>query len=149
MIDTNFLGSLFGCNVQKFLSTFPGSKHFLGLMATYLSITLSDTSKSFNSGLLTSCAAYILFFLTTKLDVNVWFVVTVLLFSSYVLNVKKQDFINSLDKKENVELYSKIQRYMLILALSLTLVGSFVYFSKNIENESVWSMFINNAKCEN
>lgn len=155
MISSNYLGSLFGCRVQRLFENNMYVKHTLGFLTLYFFVALLGNDR--NKGapgrqLLESAGIYAAFVMSTKMNFRFWLPFIALVGGVYVLYIAQDALYGSdsiVSSREATALnepqppptkmtvtlkrlltedrIATVQRYM-VLAAILLMVGGFVVY---------------------
>lgn len=127
MISSNFLGSLFGCQVQDLMTNNMLLKHLLGFLTLYFFVSLVDPSQySPLQKLMFTVLIYLCFVLSTKLDSKAWIVFITLLALVYILYIIK-DSIQDEDAKKFI---SASQLTLVCSSILVLILGSIYYLGE-------------------
>lgn len=148
MISSNFLGSLFGCQVQDILTNNMLVKHLLGFLTLYFFVSIVDPSQ-YNplQKLMFTVLIYLCFILSTKLDSKAWLVFITLLALVYILYIVK-DSIQDEDAKK----FIGVSQLTLVCGSIIVLILGSIYYlgEKKIEygkDFSYTTFFIGKPVC--
>jgi hypothetical protein len=135
VISSNYLGTLFGCRVQQMFSETMWLKHVLGLFTTYFLIVLASPPENFThtETLAFSIFIYGWFYLTTKMHVQFWIPMILLVMTTYGIYVYlRQRNSNKEDKKVDSQTHflQKVQMGSIVIAGILTILGVLVYYGE-------------------
>lgn len=133
VISGNYLGNLFGCQVQNIFNNNMLVKHLLGFLTFYFFITVIDNTNTFNSKqkLIISLVVYSIFIMSTKTHYKFWYVLIIGLGIAYTLFIVKDEYKTDEEKKKQIE---NIQKILVIVAMIALVLGFFYYMGeKKIE----------------
>lgn len=138
IISSNFLAPLFGCQIQELLSKKMWVKHIFGFFTFYffIALTNSDLKNDPLYALFISFGIYILFMMSTRLDIKLWYVVFSMLILAYLIVIFEPKI-----KEERKESISKFYNGLSILIILIIMLG-FIYSFKH-EKESIEVSFKN------
>jgi hypothetical protein len=151
MISSNYLGALFGCKVQDLFNENMLMKHLLGFLTLYFFVNLVDTSgfsgKTPVQKLYVSFGIYLVFMMSTKLNLKMFYVFILSLMGIYVLYIIK-DTSKDEDQKKMI---SNVQTLMSLVSAVALVVGFFYYMGqKKIEYGNKFSFttfLLGNPSC--
>lgn len=130
MVSSNYLGTLFGCGVQRILDTNMIVKHLFGFMTMYFFISIVDDKsevKTPTAKVLFTAAIYAVFVCSTKMNVYAWMAFIMLLAAVYLLSIyKESDSI----KEKGKEIIGKIQKGMVYASVAVVVVGMLYYMGE-------------------
>lgn len=155
IISANFLAELFPCRLQYILRNNMVIKHLFGLFTMIFFVVLSSGIKNKNilKIMLTAFVLYIIFILITKCNINIFFIIILLLGTTYIINIIKEDEIES-SKKELDEnnIYDKITFILYILIIVFIILGVLLYIGeKKIEYKKDFNyitFFVGKSVCK-
>ncbi len=147
VISSNFLGNLFGCQIQNSFTNNILVKHLLGFLTLFFFISLAETSDILpaepTQKILFAFIIYILFLFSTRIKVSFWYPFIVSLALVYIVQIYKE-YENKQTKpdKLKVDNYLMYQKVLLGLAVFVSVIGFIVYFyDKKIEHGDNFSYF--------
>ena len=155
IISANFLAELFPCRLQYILRNNMVIKHLFGLFTMIFFVVLSSGIKNKNilKIMLTAFVLYIIFILITKCNINIFFIIILLLGTTYIINIIKEEEIES-SKKELDEnnIYDKITFILYILIIVFIILGVLLYIGeKKIEYKKDFNyitFFVGKSVCK-
>jgi hypothetical protein len=147
VISSNFLGNLFGCQIQNSFTNNILIKHLLGFLTLFFFIGLAETSDILPSEptqkMVFSFVIYILFLFSTRIKVSFWFPFIICLALVYIVQIYKE-YENKQTKpdKSKVDNYLMYQKVFLGLAVFVSIIGFVVYFyDKKVQHGDSFSYF--------
>lgn len=140
IIASNYIGELFPCRIQDYLSNNVYLKHFISFLTLLFFVVLTDTSlvkKKFMEIFISSLKLYFLFLLlinsTKKFFIFALFILAII----YIIQLIKKDYINDENVTEETENYKKIilvEKALFVLFYIVLVLGFIIYLGeKKIE----------------
>ena len=140
IIASNYIGELFPCRIQDYLSNNVYLKHFISFLTLLFFVVLTDTSlvkKKFIEIFISSLKLYFLFLLlinsTKKFFIFALFILAII----YIIQLIKKDYINDENVPEETENYKKIilvEKALFVLFYIVLVLGFIIYLGeKKIE----------------
>ena len=140
IIASNYIGELFPCRIQDYLSNNVYLKHFISFLTLLFFVVLTDTSlvkKKFMEIFISSLKLYFLFLLlinsTKKFFIFALFILAII----YIIQLIKKDYINDENVPEETENYKKIilvEKALFVLFYIVLVLGFIIYLGeKKIE----------------
>ena len=146
IIASNYLGELFPCRVQDLLGQNIYLKHGIAFLTMVFFVVLSDTKTelSFRDLVIQSCKMYIVFLILINCSKTFFMIALVLLAGIYVIQLKKNDFINTHDPSPEtqiqIERINQLNNILLILFFIVIKSGFIIYMGeKKIEYRKEFS----------
>lgn len=146
IIASNYLGELFPCRVQDLLGQNIYLKHGIAFLTMVFFVVLSDTKTelSFRDLVIQSCKMYIVFLILINCSKTFFMIALVLLAGIYVIQLKKNDFINTHDPSPEtqiqIERINQLNNILLILFFIVIISGFIIYMGeKKIEYRNDFS----------
>lgn len=146
IISANFLAEIFPCRLQNALRNNMFFKHLFGLFTMIFFVVLSSgiENKNILNIVSSSCLLYILFILITKCQIYAFFIILFFLGITYIINILKQQEMESSKKNATEEdsnkdndkyaIYDNIIYVLYILIMVFILLGVVLYMGeKKIE----------------
>jgi hypothetical protein len=149
MISSNFLGSVFGCQVQDIMANNMLVKHLLGFLTLFFFVSLVDTSEySPVYKLMFTTIVYLCFMLSTKLNSNMWIIFITMLALVYIMFIVK----DSIKDNEYKQYIGYTQLALVCGAVVVLVIGSIYYLGeKKIEYGDKFSystFFVGTPTCK-
>ena len=140
IIASNYIGELFPCRIQDYLSNNVYLKHFISFLTLLFFVVLTDTSlvkKKFMEIFISSLKLYFLFLLlinsTKKFFIFALFILAII----YIIQLIKKDYINDENVAEETENYKNIilvEKALFVLFYIVLVLGFIIYLGeKKIE----------------
>lgn len=140
IIASNYIGELFPCRIQDYLSNNVYLKHFISFLTLLFFVVLTDTSlvkKKFMEIFISSLKLYFLFLLlinsTKKFFIFALFILAII----YIIQLIKKDYINDENVPEETENYKNIilvEKALFVLFYIVLVLGFIIYLGeKKIE----------------
>lgn len=144
LIACNFLPQLFSCQLQNILRNHMYVKHIVGFLTMLFCIILVDSTiqkeNRYVEGFMYAIIFYIWFWITTKTSLYITLNVIVLFLIIYLLQLYKNTFNDDEDNKIDKEKISKLQIFIVIIAIIVSLVGFIMYYlEKKKEYKDNWN----------
>ena len=133
IISANFLAELFPCRLQNVLRSNMVVKHIFGLFTMIFFVVLSSGIKNKNivKILQNATILYFIFMLITKCQIHLFFIIIILLATSYIINIIKEQEIESNKKELNENnIYDKITYIIYIVIGVLIILGVLLYMGE-------------------
>lgn len=146
MIASAYMPELAGCQVRRILEHSMAAKHVVGVIMVYSGLVILDTkfnSNSITRNIARSFIVYIVFLLTTRMHLFVFFMVVGLSFLTYYLYQTKNESENTPEQISEIE---KTVINISCLIAVLIVLGVVMYANdKRIEyeDEFSWLTFFN------
>jgi hypothetical protein len=157
IISANFLAETFPCRLQNVLRNNMTVKHLFGLFTMIFFVVLTSGIKNKNilNIIKNAVFLYIIFMLITKCQKHLFFIIIVLLGTTYIINIIKEQEIEN-NKKEFDEnkdnIYDTITFILYIAIFIFIIVGVLLYVGeKKIEykkNFNYITFFIGRPSCK-
>ena len=157
IVSANFLAETFPCRLQNVLRNNMTVKHLFGLFTMIFFVVLTSGIKNKNilNIIKNAVFLYIIFMLITKCQINIFFIIIVLLGTTYILNIIKEQE-NEGNKQESNEnkdnIYDTIIFILYIVIFIFIIVGVLLYMGeKKIEykkNFNYITFFIGRPSCK-
>jgi Ca2+/Na+ antiporter len=130
IVFCNFTKELLGCRLQHALDKNIFAKHFIGFMLLFLLVIMVDPKnmeKNLLSNLGFTILIYVLFMITTKLNLYVMLIVLLLLLVCYILATiaKKKREEKKDDEYKNLKI---VEQTLFIIMAIISVVGLSLYF---------------------
>jgi len=156
-ISGNFLSETMGCQIQKLLTNNMFAKNIIILMVIYFALGFaSDQTNPHPLHIMKQTLFIWVFFLIfNKMDVYYTTIVAFLLFSILLCKdyLKYYQTENVKENNEKIVYLENIVDKIVIVTLLITIVGFFIYFSKqrsdHSESFSYTKFILGSPKCEN
>ena len=156
-ISGNFLSETMGCQMQKLLTNNMFAKNIIILMVIYFALGFaSDQTNPHPLHIMKQTLFIWVFFLIfNKMDVYYTTIVAFLLFSILLCKdyLKYYQTENEKENNEKIVYLENIVDKIVIVTLLITIVGFFIYFSKqrsdHSESFSYTKFILGSPKCEN
>ena len=140
IIASNYIGELFPCRIQDYLSNNVYLKHFISFLTLLFFVVLTDTSlvkKKFMEIFISSVKLYFLFLLLINSNQSFFVFALLILAIIYIIQLIKKDYINDENVTEETENYKKIkllEKTLFILFFITLVIGFIIYLGeKKIE----------------
>jgi len=133
IVSANFLAQLFPCRLQYVLVSNMFVKHLFGLFTMIFFVVLSSGIKNKNilNILKNASILYFIFMLITKCQIYLFFIIILLLATTYIINIIKEDEIESNKKELNEDnIYDKITFILYILIIIFIILGVLLYMGE-------------------
>ncbi len=156
-ISGNFLAETMGCQMQKLLTNNMFAKNIIILMVIYFALGFASDQTNPHPWDIAKQTLFIwvFFLIFNKMDVYYTTIVTILLFS-ILLCIDYLKYYKTKNEKENNEKIVYLEAIVdkiVIVTLLITIVGFFIYFSKqrsdHSESFSYTKFILGSPKCEN
>jgi hypothetical protein len=155
IVSANFLAETFPCRLQYVLRNNMFVKHLFGLFTMIFFVVLSSGIKNKNilNILKNAVILYIIFMLITKCQTNLFFIILVLLGTTYIINIIKEKEIENNKKELNEDnIYDTITYILYIIIFVFIILGVLLYMGeKKIEykkNFNYVTFFIGRSVCK-
>ena len=156
-ISGNFLSETMGCQIQKLLTNNMFAKNIIILMVIYFSLGFASDQTNPHPWDIAKQTLFIwvFFLIFNKMDVYYTTIVTFLLFSILLCKDYLKYYIteNTKEHNEKIVYLEDIVDKIVIVTLLITIVGFFIYFSKqrsdHSESFSYTKFILGSPKCEN
>lgn len=127
LIGANFLANLLGCRIQNALNNNMWLKHAVGFMTLLFFVVMVDKSEtSAVDKMRNTFIYYLIFLLTTRMDIKWWTPFIVSVFMIYILQMFKEDEKNA-ERKEQID---KIQKILATASYIMLAIGLLVYIGR-------------------
>lgn len=140
IIASNYIGELFPCRIQDYLSNNVYLKHFISFLTLLFFVVLTDTSlvkKKFMEIFISSVKLYFLFLLLINSNQSFFVFALLILAIIYIIQLIKKDYIDDENVTEETENYKKIrllEKTLFILFFITLVIGFIIYLGeKKIE----------------
>lgn len=140
IIASNYIGELFPCRIQDYLSNNVYLKHFISFLTLLFFVVLTDTSlvkKKFMEIFISSVKLYFLFLLLINSNQSFFVFALLILAIIYIIQLIKKDYTNDENVTEETENYKKIrllEKTLFILFFITLVIGFIIYLGeKKIE----------------
>ena len=155
IVSANFLAETFPCRLQNVLRNNMFVKHLFGLFTMIFFVVLSSgiKNKNIENILKNAVILYIIFMLITKCQSNLFFIIIVLLGTTYIINIIKEQEIENNKKELNEDnIYDTIIYILYIVIFVFIILGVLLYMGeKKLEykkNFNYITFFIGNSVCK-
>ena len=131
IISGNYLGELFPCKIQKYLTQNVYLKHIIGFLTLLFFVVFADQGtdkKSFKDIILSSAKLYALFLLLVNTQKSFFIVVILLLGILYLIQLKKKDYEGEEEENNKVLRVLNVVEKTLFISFILILVSGFVIY---------------------
>jgi hypothetical protein len=137
IISSNFLAQLFSCRLQYMLNNNMLAKHFIGYMTLLFFVVLSsDDSYSTSTALLHSLLVYIIFWFSTRMAFEYFFVFLMMAASLYIIHLYQKESGEQTSKR--LAATQEVIQWFMIVVLVVGFV--FYWMEKKIEYKNKFSM---------
>ena len=127
----NYLGDLFSPQMQRLFTNNRWMKHVIGLTTMSVSVVYGAGISEMNRMAAYTVVCYIMFLLSTKMDVQWNMLLLALLLGGYIINNNSKNLVgdaeDSAEAKAQIKKYGKEQDRILIVMLVVTLIGTALY----------------------
>ena len=166
IVSANFLAQTFPCRLQYILNHNMAVKHLFGFFTMIFFVVLSSVKeyKNILDILKKSFFLYILFILITKCHIHLFFIILLLLGTTYIVDIVKQQEIESNESskqeesskeessKKKVSMYDNIIYILYVLIIIFIITGVLLYMGeKKIEykkNFDYITFFLGKSSCK-
>jgi hypothetical protein len=128
LISANFLSQLFPCRTQFDVTQNMSLRHVLGFFTMYVFIVLADSENTLpkdpTKRLQLTVVMYVWFLLSTKLSRDFWRIFIAILAAVFIIQLYKEHEETSIENKQKMH---EIQKWLLSIAVVVTIVGVVVY----------------------
>jgi len=169
IVSGNFLGELFPCKIQYFLSSNMALKHFVGFLTLFFFGILTVPELNNLRGMLSVVLLYIVFLINSKTNYKIWIVVFVLYACLYVSRIARTDIEKSMTdthtdttahtaaptkaNDERLLLIARIQQILIACIILFTIFGFILYIGEKkteYTKQFNWVTFLfGKPKCSN
>lgn len=162
ILSGNYLGKLLACHTQRIFTNSMIVKHIIGFISLYFFVIITDEKMKKYNPLLTlsiTVLIYFYFLLMAKVETTYFLIIMILLsllvflqiYSEYLYNKP----VNNLDNYEKIikNKINKVQYYILILSVILTIFGVLVYIGMKKEEYGkdfeIYYFLLGKPNCKN
>lgn len=140
-VGNNFLKNLYPGQLTDVIDKSRLAQHVIGFITMFVLIDLASDTSKLDSTLIYSTIAYLLFVLTTKLDLHWNLAIVILLIAGYLyerrletkeVNSEKDPSLNKGDIMKIHNKNNKIKTTILITLIIITGIGTYFYHKKKI-----------------
>lgn len=154
VISSNFLAPLFSCRLQQHIEGNMLFRHILGFLTLTFFVVLASKTKplTFAQVMGLSGFFYLWFLLTTRMYIEFWFLMILLVGGIYLIHLYQSDLTSDTPTKEEEERFTLAKQILAAAAGLVTFVGFFIYLGeKKIEYKnrfSYWDFFLGTPSCK-
>ena len=127
----NYLGDLFSPQMQRLFNDNRWVKHMIGLTTMSVSVVYGAGITDVSRMAAYTAVCYVMFLLSTKMDVQWNMLLLALLLAGYVIDNNRSNLVgdaeDSSEAKSQISKYNKEQDRILIVMLVVTLIGTALY----------------------
>lgn len=127
----NYLGDLFSPQMQRLFDKNRWVKHIIGLTTMSVSVVYGAGITEMNRMVAYTVVCYVMFLLSTKMDVQWNMLLLALLLAGYVIDNNRSNLIGDAEDSEEaaaqISKYNKEQDRILMVMLVVTLIGTALY----------------------